>query len=270
VSVVITAGAAVLLTLGLLTLAGHVFEVSAYARNVVTGLGLGLGVDYSLLLVSRLREEAAGEGYGAPAMRRALASAGATIKVSAVIVAGAGLCLQAFPQPLLRSIGLAIVFVAASACFAALVPLTAGLLLLGDRVDRLRVRAGGREAAGRARRGWWYVHARRVQAHPWRFAPSSLARRCSRSPPLRSACGSPRSMRAWCPPTRPIGGSPKPSRATFHHQAASPPSTRSSAPHPRAQPGTPRSPTPSACAACQGPCASPHRRRSPRACGAST
>ena len=171
--VVLTAGAAVALTLATLTLAGHLLEISAYARNVVGGLGLGLGVDYSLLLVSRVREEAARDGYGRPAVDRALASAGATIKVSALIVAGAGLSLQAFPQPLLRSIGLAIVLVAGCACFAALVALPALVVILGERLDHgttphRRARPAPPEAADPT--GRWYAHARRVQARPRRYA----------------------------------------------------------------------------------------------------
>ena len=171
--VVLTAGSAVVLTLAALTLAGHLTEISVYARNVVTGLGLGLGLDYSLLLLTRVREEATLDGYGRPAVERALGRAGRTIAVSALIVAGAGLSLLAFPQPLLRSIGLAIVIVAGCACFTALVPLAALLVILGARINSgtlPRWRAGVGSTNRDSERGWWYTLARRVQARPSRYA----------------------------------------------------------------------------------------------------
>ena len=168
--VVLVGGFTVVVTSGALAALAHLTEVSAYARNVVSGLGLGLGVDYSLLLVSRLREEAVADGYGRPALERTLNTAGRTLTVSAAIVAGAGVSLLVFPQPLLRSIGLAVILVALCAWLAARLPLTALLLLLGSRVN-LGTPAPWRgrltPASRPDRRSWLYRHVQRVQARPW-------------------------------------------------------------------------------------------------------
>ncbi len=161
--VVLVGGFTVLVTSGALAALAHLTEVSAYARNVVSGLGLGLGVDYSLLLVSRLREEAVADGYGRPALERSLNTAGRTLTVSAAIVAGAGVSLLVFPQPLLRSIGLAVILVAVCAWLAARLPLTALLLLLGSRVN-LGTPARWRDrltpASRPDRHSWLYRHVR--------------------------------------------------------------------------------------------------------------
>jgi len=61
-------------------------DLSVFALNMVTGLGLGLAIDYSLLMVSRYREESARAGFGAEALRRTLATAGRTIAFSSVTV----------------------------------------------------------------------------------------------------------------------------------------------------------------------------------------
>lgn len=170
--VTLVGGLTVLLTFALLTLLAHATEISAYTRNVVSGLGLGLGVDYSLLLVTRLREEAAHDGYGRPALERTLDTAGRTITVSAVIVAGAGASLLAFPQPLLRSIGVAVILVALCARLAAGGPLVALLALLGPRINALtlprwreRLASPGQPATP----GWLHRHVERVQARPWPY-----------------------------------------------------------------------------------------------------
>ena len=157
------------LTFAVLGLLADLVEISTYARNVVSGLGLGLAVDYSLLLISRVREEAGADGYGRPALERALDRAGRTITISALIVALAGASLWAFPQPLLRSIGAAICLVVIVACAAALVPLAAALLLLGERVNALaprRWRASLADGDRPAVRGAWYRLARAVQRRP--------------------------------------------------------------------------------------------------------
>jgi uncharacterized membrane protein YdfJ with MMPL/SSD domain len=171
--VTLVGGLTVLLTFAALALLAHATEISAYTRNVVSGLGLGLGVDYSLLLVTRLREEAGQHGYGQRALERTLDTAGRTITVSAVIVAGAGASLLAFPEPLLRSIGVAVILVALSARLVAGGPLVALLALLGSRVNALtlpRWRERRAPADLRAAPGWLRRHVQRVQGRPWPYA----------------------------------------------------------------------------------------------------
>ena len=123
--------AAVAVAGALLILLGvsHVADISAYSVNVITMLGLGLAVDYSLLVISRFREERAGGLELAAAIERTMATAGRTVAFSGLTVA-ASLCgLLAFAEPFLRSLawgGIGVVLVALVAAVT-LVPALLGL-----------------------------------------------------------------------------------------------------------------------------------------------
>jgi RND superfamily putative drug exporter len=136
-------------------------DISAYSVNVITMLGLGLAVDYSLLVVSRFREERAG-GLGLPeAIERTLATAGRTVAFSGLTVAAALCGLLAFAEPFLRSLawgGIGVVLVA----MAAAVTLVPALLGLWGR----RIRPG--PAHLQSDHGVFYRLSRLVQ----RFAPA--------------------------------------------------------------------------------------------------
>jgi len=130
----------VLASLAGLRLLGEVVPISVSAVNVVSALGLGLAVDYSLFLVSRFREELAHDPDDpARAMRTTLATAGRTVVYSAVTVAVALSALCLFPQRFIYSMGLGGVFVSLFVAATALVLIPALLLLLGPRLDRLAV-----------------------------------------------------------------------------------------------------------------------------------
>ncbi|HET8788958.1 MAG TPA: efflux RND transporter permease subunit, partial [Actinomycetes bacterium] len=124
VALVAVAGA-LLILLGV----SEVADISAYSVNVVTMLGLGLAVDYSLLVVSRFREER-GAGFELPeAIERTLATAGRTVAFSGLTVAAALCGLLAFAEPFLRSLawgGIGVVLVAMVAAVT-LVPALLGL-----------------------------------------------------------------------------------------------------------------------------------------------
>jgi RND superfamily putative drug exporter len=124
VAVVAVAGA-LLILLGV----SQVADISAYSVNVITMLGLGLAVDYSLLVISRFREERAG-GLDIPeAIERTLATAGRTVAFSGLTVAAALCGLLAFAEPFLRSLawgGIGVVLVAMVAALT-LVPALLGL-----------------------------------------------------------------------------------------------------------------------------------------------
>ena len=117
-----------------------VTSLSVYSLNLVTGLGLGLAIDYSLFVVYRYREELARCGHTAEAVQRTLATAGRTVAFSSLTVSVALLSLLAFPQPMLRSMGIAAAVVTVFAAAAALIPLVAMLALLGPRVNALAPR----------------------------------------------------------------------------------------------------------------------------------
>jgi uncharacterized membrane protein YdfJ with MMPL/SSD domain len=160
-------------TLLTLRIASEVTSVSIFALNLVTGLGLGLAIDYSLFIVSRYREEIARTGPGLEAMRRTLATAGRTVLFSSLTVAGALASLLVFPQRFLYSMGIGGFFVALIAAAIALVVLPAVLTLLGRRVNSLTPAFLARRAerdARSAQSGFWYGLARFVQRFPGRTA----------------------------------------------------------------------------------------------------
>jgi RND superfamily putative drug exporter len=170
-------GLTILGCLLLLRLLDLVTPVSTFALNIVTGAGLGLGIDYSLLLVSRFREELVTARDTATAVRTTLATAGRTVAFSAVTVAAAIATLAIFPLGFLRSMGIAGGFVAPLAGLIALTVLPALFVLLGPRVNALAPRRWRRaaEAAARGERGGWYRLAHGIMRRPLPIAVASAA-----------------------------------------------------------------------------------------------
>ncbi len=147
----------------------QVTSLSVYSLNLVTGLGLGLAIDYSLFVVYRYREELARCGHCSAALERTLTTAGRTVVFSSLTVSVALLSLLVFPQPMLSSMGVAAAVVTVFAATAALIPLSATLALLGPRVNALsppRLQRARRHAEGPAVDGRWYRLARRVMHRP--------------------------------------------------------------------------------------------------------
>lgn len=164
--------------LGVLAIVGTFFalrvvssftDMSVFALNLVTGLGLGLAIDYSLFMVSRYREEAATAGFGADALRRTLRTTGRTIVFSAITIAAAIASLTIFPQRFLYSMGIGGALVALIAAALALTVLPALLAVLGPRVNALAPRWLARRAEREARpdeHGAWYRLSRFVTRRP--------------------------------------------------------------------------------------------------------
>ena len=168
----------ILLTFLSLRLASEIGSVSVFALNLVTGLGLGLAIDYSLFVVSRFREEMEKSPDRGEALRRTLATAGRTVLFSSLTVAAAMSSLIVFPQRFLYSMGIGGVLVALLASTVALTLLPAVLMLLGPRVNALAPRrlqrAREREARGEDS-GGWYRLSRFVMRRPGRVAIASAA-----------------------------------------------------------------------------------------------
>ncbi|RLL69737.1 MMPL family transporter [Streptomyces sp. Z26] len=130
---------AILGTFAELYVLGSVTDVSVFAVNLTTALGLGIGIDYGLLLVSRFRERL-GAGDEVPdALRTTVRTAGRTIAFSAATVVAALSALLLFPPFFLRSFAYAGIGVVAIAALAALVVVPALLALLGHRVNSGRL-----------------------------------------------------------------------------------------------------------------------------------
>lgn len=160
---IVAAGAIVgtFATLYLITLAT---DVSVFALNLITGLGLGLGIDYALLVVNRFREELARLDDVDAAVVRTVATAGRTVFVSGLTVAVTLAALLAFPQYFLQSFGYAGIAVTLLAVVSTLVALPAVLALIGHRVNRFKVRRGTLTPSDT---GMWATVARRVMRSPW-------------------------------------------------------------------------------------------------------
>ncbi|MEU3459203.1 MMPL family transporter [Streptomyces sp. NPDC006733] len=118
---------------------GSVTDVSVFAINLTTALGLGLGIDYALLMVSRFREQLAAGAAVDDAVRRTVSTAGRTVAFSAATVAAALGALLVFPQYFLRSFGYAGIGVVAIAAVSALFVMPALFAVLGHRVNSGRL-----------------------------------------------------------------------------------------------------------------------------------
>jgi RND superfamily putative drug exporter len=173
---VLVALVAIAVALGLTALVGQAFDLSVYVVNMISGMGLALGIDYSLFVVSRYREErrlgsselASIATVGSTASRAVLFSG------SAFVLAMVGMVLV--PDTILRSLATGAILVGVVTVLAALTLLPAVLALLGDRVNALRVPWLGRRverSAGAEGRVWSRV-VRSVTAAPWLAAVLSV------------------------------------------------------------------------------------------------
>jgi RND superfamily putative drug exporter len=154
---------------GLRIVATEVTPLSVYALNLVTGLGLGLAIDYSLFIVSRYREELARTGPGREALYRTLSTAGRTVLFSSLTVAAALAALLVFPLRFLYSMGVGGIIVSLVAAGVALIVLPAILSLLGERVNALSPRSwrrAGDEEARSVASSPWYRLAQAVMRRP--------------------------------------------------------------------------------------------------------
>ena len=117
----------------------YVTDISVFAINVITLLGLGLAIDYSLFVVSRFREELAARRDVPAAIRITIATAGRTVVVSGLTIALALSSLLIFPQAFLGGMAIGGMSAVLVAMLASLTVLPAGLVLLGHRIDALRI-----------------------------------------------------------------------------------------------------------------------------------
>jgi len=171
-------GLAILATFFALRIVASFLDVSVFALNLTTGLGLGLAIDYSLFMVSRYREESAKSGFGVEALRRTLQTSGRTIVFSSLTIAAAIASLTLFPQRFLYSMGIAGALMALIAATLAVLVLPALLAALGPRVNALApkwlARAADRDARP-AESGFWYRLSRLVMRRPALIAIASTA-----------------------------------------------------------------------------------------------
>jgi RND superfamily putative drug exporter len=140
---------AVLGAMSVLRLLTGFTEVSIFALNITTALGLALAIDYTLLIVSRYRDEISGGATPADALARTMSTAGRTVLFSAVTVALSLSALLLFPMYFLKSFAYSGVATVAFAAAAAVIVTPAAIVLLGDRLNALDLRRWLRRALGR-------------------------------------------------------------------------------------------------------------------------
>jgi len=167
----------ILVALGIFAVIGQQFELSIFGVNMLTGMGLALGIDYSLFVVSRYREER-GRGrdkLGAITATGGTASRSVLFSGTAFVVAMFGMLIV--PNSIMRSLAVGAIVVGIVSVAAATTLLPALLALLGDRVDALRIPFFGRKSldAANPEGRFWGAIIRRVLRRPGLSAAVSTA-----------------------------------------------------------------------------------------------
>ena len=157
--------------------------VSIFALNLITGMGLGLGIDYALLMVNRFREEIHHGKDIETAIVNTVKTAGKTVFYSGITVIITLAALTFFPLMFLKSFGYAGMAVVATAIVAALIPFPAILALIGKRIDKFVVRKG---AITPKSDGRWAQTARFVMRRPIAVVVLSLIALLTIASPIRN------------------------------------------------------------------------------------
>ncbi len=159
----------IIVALGLTALIGQAFDLIFLVTLMVVMIGLAVGIDYSLLIVSRFRDELARGLDKNAAIERACATAGRTVLFSGITVVVALCGLLIVPFPFFQSMGLGAILVVLISLAATLTLLPAVLALLGPGIDWLPVPFFGRAragASGSSRRRFWQLVTRFVTRYP--------------------------------------------------------------------------------------------------------
>ncbi|NJD29920.1 MAG: MMPL family transporter [Chloroflexi bacterium] len=163
----------ILVALALAFVGGQVMDLSVFLENIATMLGLGLGIDYSLFMLTRFRAERRAGRAPEDAVVETVRHAGKAVAFSGFTVAIGLLALLASDEPTVISIGIGGVLVALVAVAAALTLLPALLAVLGDRIEWPRWLS--RLVARGHRGGFWASWAHAVMRRPVRFLVAGLA-----------------------------------------------------------------------------------------------
>jgi putative drug exporter of the RND superfamily len=151
----------IVLALALTALVGQVFELSVFVQNMIFGMGLALGIDYSLFILSRFREERAEGREKLDAIATAGATASRAVLFSGIAFVLAMFGLELVPNTIMRSLATGAILVGIVSVLAALTLLPAVISLLGDRINSGRIPYFGRSAGTGAESRFWgsIVHA---------------------------------------------------------------------------------------------------------------
>lgn len=135
----LVAACTVILALAGTWVAGQATDIASMTLNVIILVGVGIGIDYALLMVGRFRAELAGGAEVSNAVATTTATAGRAVLLSGCMVAIGLAALVMLPVPFLRSMGIGGLMVPVAAVATSLVALPALLSMLGHRIDTLRV-----------------------------------------------------------------------------------------------------------------------------------
>ncbi|MCP5278091.1 MAG: MMPL family transporter [Thiobacillus sp.] len=172
----VVGGVTIVLSVTLLKLFTLFVDISVYAANVVSMLGLGLAIDYGLFIVSRYREELEGSGGDElSSLDATLATAGRTVAYSGLTVAASLFCLLMLPQRFFQNMGLAGGISVAAAMLTSTLILPALLGLLGRRVNSLALPVLARRITRPDDVGGWYRFSQFVMRHAGIILAGALA-----------------------------------------------------------------------------------------------
>ncbi len=136
---IVLAIAAIIVALGATALVGQAFDLSFFVTNMITMMGLAVGIDYSLFIVSRYREERARGLEKVDAIATAGDTAGRTVLISGMTVVLALTGLLILPVSVFQSLGAGAILVVIAAVLASMTLLPAVLGLMGDKVNAIRI-----------------------------------------------------------------------------------------------------------------------------------
>jgi uncharacterized membrane protein YdfJ with MMPL/SSD domain len=145
----------IVVALALTAIVGQVFELSVFVQNMIFGMGLALGIDYSLFILSRFREERSAGREKVDAIATAGATASRAVLFSGLAFVLAMFGLELVPNTIMRSLATGAILVGVVSVVAALTLLPAVLSLLGDRINAGRVPYFGRKASGAGESRFW-------------------------------------------------------------------------------------------------------------------
>lgn len=162
-------------SVGLIGTVAAVVEVSDIAVVLSSMIGLGVGIDYALLIVTRYRENLSGGLAPAEAAGRAIGSAGRSVLFAGLSVIAAVCGLLVFGLPALTTVALLVAATVAVMVALSLTLLPALLGVAGRRIDALRIPHLGRRSPAHHHDGWWRWMGRRICGRPWPWLLASLA-----------------------------------------------------------------------------------------------
>lgn len=151
------AAVAIVVALGITALVGRVFDLNVFIENMITAMGLAVGIDYTLFILQRFREARAKGFDKLDAITVAGSTATRAVVFSGLTVIVALTGLMYMPIDVMRSLGFGAILAVAASMLAAMTLLPALLALVGDRVNWLPIPYFGRRRAGEATRFWDWV-----------------------------------------------------------------------------------------------------------------